>query len=85
MNTNKINERIIEIENIIEVDMREKEIALLKEKYSLEYRYHGLNERDEAIHDRIIEIENYLEGEYRDEIDALYEEKYELYRKLNNN
>lgn len=82
---NNINDRIIEIENIIEVDMRNLENALLEEKYELEYKYHGLNERDEAIHDRIIEIENYLEGEYRDEIDALYEEKYELYRKLNNN
>lgn len=82
MKETKMRNRIIELENMIEGEMREKEIALLNEKWALEYRYHGLNGRDEAIHERIIEIENYLDGAFREELDALYDEKYELEYKV---
>ena len=79
-----MHNRILKLENMIEVEMREKEINLLNEKYELEYRYHGLNEREDAIHNRILEIENYLDGAFRDELNALYDEKYELEYKLFN-
>lgn len=78
----EINKKIIEIENMIEVDMRNVKNLLLEEKYRLEYEYHALNNRAENINNRIIEIENYLEGAYRDEIEALHEERYELYIQL---